>query len=185
VSRSPERPRRAGFAAALAAGLALASTPAWAQPAPPPADAAGQVLDVVGEVVSLDGAERQSRAGATVTVTLAGDVLFEFDKSDLTPRARERLRRIAEQISSSAAGGIIRVAGHTDDQGSDSYNDDLSRGRAGSVKAALGELLGAGRPIEAVGHGEREPKVPNVVDGQPSEENRARNRRVEIIFDAR
>lgn len=72
MSRSPERRRRAGLASALAAGLALAGAPAWAQPAPPPADAAGQVLDVVGEMLSLDGAERQSRAGQTVTVTLAG-----------------------------------------------------------------------------------------------------------------
>jgi len=52
------------------------------------------------------------------------------------------------------------------------------------VRAALAGLLDDhGDRLEAEGHGEREPRVPNVVDGEPNEENRARNRRVEIVFD--
>jgi outer membrane protein OmpA-like peptidoglycan-associated protein len=178
VFRSPEH-----IVAAL-----LAATAAFngATPVPlPPSDAAGPVYDVVGPVESLDGSERESRAGSTVTVALTSDVLFEFDRADLTGDARSRLDRVAEQISADSAGGAVGVHGHTDDQGADDYNDDLSRRRAESVRQALADRLGADLTIEATGHGEREPAVPNVVDGRPSEENRSRNRRVEIVYDAR
>jgi hypothetical protein len=38
---------------------------------------------------------------------------------------------------------------------------------------------------EASGHGERAPRLPDVVDGEPSAENRTKNRRVEILHEAR
>jgi outer membrane protein OmpA-like peptidoglycan-associated protein len=185
VSRSPERSRLAVLVALLTA-LVVGAPPAWAEPAPPPADAAGEVQDVVGEVESLDGTERQSQAGQTVTVELAGDVLFALDRADLSPAAQDRLQRVAGQIAAGSAAGAIRVHGHTDDQGSDAYNDDLSRRRAEAVRAELARLItGAGATIEAIGHGERQPRVPNIVDGRPDERNRAENRRVEIVYDVR
>jgi outer membrane protein OmpA-like peptidoglycan-associated protein len=173
VFRSPEH----------VVGALIAVTAALHGATPP--DAAGPVYDVVGPVESLDGSERESRAGSTVTVALTSDVLFAFDRADLTGEASSRLDRVAEQISADSAGGAVAVHGHTDDQGSDAYNDDLSRRRAESVRQALADRLGGDRTIEAEGRGEREPAVPNVVDGRPSEENRARNRRVEIVYDAR
>ncbi len=39
--------------------------------------------------------------------------------------------------------------------------------------------------FQAKGFGETRPKLPNIVDGRPVDENRARNRRVEIIFNAK
>jgi outer membrane protein OmpA-like peptidoglycan-associated protein len=201
MSRSPDRPglrsvasntgrRRVSAAALLSVVLAVGGGPAaGAQesptpPPPPPAGAVGEVLDIVGEVESLDGTESQTRASETVTVALTSDVLFAFDKADLTGEAQARLQAVAEQIQAESAGGVIAIEGHTDDQGSDAYNDDLSQRRAESVRGALSGLLsGLDVTLEASGHGEREPKVPNVVNGQPSEANRAKNRRVEIVYD--
>lgn len=186
--RSPERLPIQHLVAviALTAGLAAnAGSAAWApEPTlPPPPDAAGPVQDVIGVVESLDGTEQETREGATVTVALTSDVLFAFDRADLSPAARGRLHRVAEQITADAAGGAVRVEGHTDDQGSDAYNDDLSQRRADTVRRTLEELLvGQSLTFEATGHGEGEPTVPNIVDGEPNEENRAKNRRVEIIY---
>jgi outer membrane protein OmpA-like peptidoglycan-associated protein len=184
--RSHDPRTSAAITAALAACVAavlLPAGPGWAQPAE---DAVGVVEDLYFIVESLDGSETVEREETQVTVTLTSDVLFALDKADLTGEARDRLASVADQIRTDGAGGVITIAGHTDDQGSDSYNQDLSERRAASVRAELAEQLsGAGVSFETTGYGESEPRVPNIVDGQPSEDNRAKNRRVEITYDVR
>ncbi|MFF0307619.1 OmpA family protein [Streptosporangium sp. NPDC004379] len=196
MSRSPERARRALTAAvltaALAAGLAAGTaSPVLAEPDPPDGttapvdDIALPVEDILAETESLDGSESESKTGETVTLAITSDVLFALDRASLTSGASARLRGVADRIAAESAGGVVKVVGHTDDQGADAYNDRLSLRRAQAVRRALLPLL-AGRNVtfQATGRGEREPKVPNVVDGRPSEENRARNRRVELVFTA-
>lgn len=189
MSRSPDR----RLALALAMGVAVfgLAGPAVAQPAGD--DQPGQVEDLVLTVEdlvlgveSLDGAELVEQEGRQVTVTLTSDVLFAFDDDQVSPGAHERLSGVADRIRADGAGGVITIAGHTDDQGSASYNQGLSERRADSVRAVLADLL-AGEEIalETEGYGETRPRVPNIVDGEPDEENRARNRRVEIIYDVR
>jgi hypothetical protein len=71
----------------------------------------------------------------------------------------------------------IKIVGHTDNQGSDAYNMDLSLRRANSVKRYL---VGKGvleTSITTEGKGETMPLVPN-----DTKENRATNRRVEFII---
>ena len=71
----------------------------------------------------------------------------------------------------------ILIVGHTCDIASDEYNELLSERRAQSVRDFL---EGAGLEVDAIrteGHGEREPRLPNI-----SEQNRSQNRRVEITF---
>src|SRR5690606_9048586 len=99
--------------------------------------------------------------------------------------ARTRLATVADQIRADGVTGVITIAGHTDDQGSDSYNQGLSERRAEAVRKELARLLdGEGVRFKTVGYGESRPRVPNIVNGKPSEENRAQNRRVEITYDA-
>lgn len=192
MSRSPERIAAVLCAAALVAGLAPA---AWAGPEGPPEtlpptavfpveDLVFPVEDIVPEHESLDGAESESRLGAEVTVALTSDVLFPLDKAVLTARARQRLRQVAEKIRNEAAGGPVRIEGHTDDQGSHAYNDTLSLRRAQAVHRELRRVL-PDVTFQVRGFGERRPKLPNVVKGRPVAENRAKNRRVEIIFNVR
>ena len=71
----------------------------------------------------------------------------------------------------------IRIIGHTDDVGSDKDNQRLSEGRANSVRQAMIDRGIDGSRIEIEGKGEKEPVVPNT-----SDENRARNRRVEFVI---
>ncbi|GLX00507.1 lipoprotein [Microtetraspora sp. NBRC 16547] len=139
------------------------------------------VEDIVPETESLDGTETEVKQGEQVTVALTSDVLFALDKSLLTARARQRLQQVAAKIQAESAGGVVRIEGHTDDQGTDAYNNVLSLRRAQAVQRFLQEKL-PGVTFQARGFGKSRPKVPNHVNGRPNEENRAKNRRVEIVF---
>ncbi|WP_406311657.1 OmpA family protein [Streptosporangium sp. NBC_01639] len=188
--RSPDRV----LAVAVLAGV-LAAGPgavAWADPTVPPdaavtvEDLVFPVEDIIPEVESLDGSESESKQGEQVTVALTSDVLFALDRAVLTVKARQRLRDVAEKIKAEAAGGVVKVGGHTDDQGSDAYNRTLSLRRAQAVQRVLNPLLaGSGMSLAATGYGESKPKLPNIVEGRPVEGNRAKNRRVEIVFNAK
>ena len=65
--------------------------------------------------------------------------------------------------------------GHTDADGSDAYNLDLSRRRAESVKGYLVMRGVSGARVATIGYGEQYPKADNA-----TEEGRAQNRRVEL-----
>jgi outer membrane protein OmpA-like peptidoglycan-associated protein len=69
----------------------------------------------------------------------------------------------------------IELSAHTDDLGSDKYNDRLSSLRGQTVAKWLKERGVEADRIESKGYGKRKPLVPN-----DSDENRALNRRVEI-----
>jgi outer membrane protein OmpA-like peptidoglycan-associated protein len=176
----------------LALALVL-TTPLTTPPTAPPESATGvvedlvfPVEDIIGEVESLDGTESETQQGTQVTVALTSDVLFALDKWALTGKARQRLKEVADQVNAEGAGGVVKIQGHTDDQGGDAYNQTLSRRRADAVRQAMtGLLTGAGVTLQAEGYGETRPKVPNVVDGEAIPENRAKNRRVEIVYDVK
>ncbi|MEV0624127.1 OmpA family protein [Nonomuraea sp. NPDC050404] len=185
MSRSPDR------FLGLAAAIVLVSgtlTPA-AQPSEP-ADGTFPVEDIESAVEnirltveSLDATESETREDGTVTVTLTSDVLFALDKAEVTAKARDRLARVAGQIRTDTAGGAVKIAGHTDDQGTDAYNRRLSQRRAEAVRGTLSGLLtGQSITFEATGHGEADPRVPNIVGNKPNAKNRALNRRVEIVY---
>lgn len=101
-------------------------------------------------------------------------VFFDYDKTDLRSESFSELERVVELLRGNT-GIKVRFEGHTDDQGSDDYNIDLSKRRAQAVASyIISAGIDASR-VDAVGWGERNPVVPN-----SSDENRARNRRVEM-----
>ena len=71
----------------------------------------------------------------------------------------------------------IRIVGHTDNIGSDRSNQILSEGRCEEVRESMTARGIDGSRIEIEGRGERDPIVPN-----DNEENRQKNRRVEIVL---
>ena len=71
-----------------------------------------------------------------ITLSDAGDVLFDFDKSDLTPAAKAQLDTLMDKLRNADVVSI-KVIGHTDSKGSDAYNQALSERRASSVAAYL------------------------------------------------
>lgn len=112
-------------------------------------------------------------------ITLDGEVLFAFGKSQLLPTAERRLEKVAKVLSKyNDSGQKIVIEGHTDSVGSDSYNQELSRQRAQAVADFLARN-GVNRSIlDTVGRGETQPLATN-----DSPEGRANNRRVELIIE--
>lgn len=121
----------------------------------------------------------ETREGRRTSVSISSDVLFAFDKADLTEAARRRIAALTERLKD--ARGVIVVEGHTDALGSQAYNLRLSRKRADAVKRELARALPRVR-IRAVGYGESRPVAPNTKDGKDNPEGRAKNRRVTITF---
>lgn len=106
------------------------------------------------------------------TVVLQADVFFAYDDATLSERAHSELASLAGQLRERAP--ILLVTGHTDADGTDAHNLDLSRRRAEAVRATLVSLL-PGVTIRAEGRGEAEPVADN-----DTPEGRAQNRRVTI-----
>jgi len=108
-------------------------------------------------------------------ITLSGGVLFKTREATLLPIAQSQLDKVAEALQSQGEGKKIVVEGHTDSQGKDAFNQQLSQRRAEAVRSYL---VSRGIPsdmITAVGKGEVEPIADN-----KTAEGRANNRRVEI-----
>lgn len=103
-------------------------------------------------------------------------IFFGHNKSDLTPAAMEVIR---EAASAAKENGIanVKLVGHADRSGSDTYNQALSMRRANAVKSALVREGVSESIIGVDGRGESEPLVPTA-DGV----REPQNRRVNISF---
>ncbi len=108
---------------------------------------------------------------------------FEFDDSELTPRAARQLSIVAD-ILSQGDDRVMRINGHADAKGSDDYNSKLSDGRADAIRRAL---IGMGvKPDQIVteAYGETQPRRPNFnADGTDNPNGRSHNRRAEVFLD--
>jgi outer membrane protein OmpA-like peptidoglycan-associated protein len=101
-------------------------------------------------------------------------IKFDFDKADLKPRERELLSRIAGILLTSSD-YTVSVNGHTDDVGTEEYNQKLSERRASAVHEYLLEAGVPGGIMTVKGWGKTKPRVEGT-----SEAARAKNRRVEL-----
>ena len=115
----------------------------------------------------------QTERGLIVTL---GDVLFAFNKAELTPQATPRLDKLASFLRQFPDRRLL-IEGYTDSVGSDGYNQDLSQRRAQSVRDALAQRGVDPSRITAMGYGKGFPVADNT-----SPEGRAMNRRVEIVI---
>jgi outer membrane protein OmpA-like peptidoglycan-associated protein len=115
------------------------------------------------------------RTALGLVMNLGGDHLkFEFNKADLQPSDKELLSRIAG-ILMTAHDYTISVNGHTDDVGSDDYNQKLSERRAQAVRDYLVQAGISPEILSVEGHGKKLPLVRGTSDAA-----RAKNRRVEL-----
>ena len=112
-----------------------------------------------------------------MVITLSGSVLFASGKFALLNTAMTKLDQVAEALKAQDADKRMVVEGHTDSQGSDKVNQPLSLNRGNAVRDYLVSRGVASEKITAVGLGSTRPIVDN-----KSAENRANNRRVEIII---
>ena len=113
-----------------------------------------------------------------MVITLSGGVLFASAKSDLLPAAQLKLNSVAEALTQQDPDSKMVVEGHTDSQGGDSYNMDLSQRRAQTVRDYLVSRGIAADRVTSQGYGSSR----SVADNK-SAEGRANNRRVEIVVE--
>lgn len=123
--------------------------------------------------------EQETTEGDETVIALTSDVLFAFDKADLSSRARDKILDLVADIPN---GSTVRVHGHTDSRGSARHNTALSLRRA---KAVASVIAGArpGLVLDVAGFGESRPVKPNSIAGDDNPDGRQQNRRVEIRFD--
>lgn len=100
---------------------------------------------------------------------------FDVDKADIKPDGKEVVDQIAKALQQDVS-LEISIEGHTDNTGDAAHNKNLSNDRAHAVMEALiAEGIDPSR-LSARGFGAENPLVAN-----DSDENRAKNRRVELI----
>jgi outer membrane protein OmpA-like peptidoglycan-associated protein len=110
----------------------------------------------------------------TLVVSIPGELLFDFNSTELKPGSQNKLREVADVLQRYPYSDL-EIAGHTDSQGTAEYNQRLSEKRAEAVKAFLiAEGIDPTR-IRARGYGETMPIASN-----DTPEGRQMNRRVEL-----
>lgn len=110
-------------------------------------------------------------------ITLSGGVVFATGQAVILPGAQAQLNQVADALKTQAE-HHFSVEGHTDNQGTDAVNDELSKKRAAAVRDYLVVRGVSPAAITATGFGSGKPIADN-----KSPEGRAMNRRVEIIVD--
>lgn len=140
-----------------------------------------EAITIKLQQITSEDVEVQETDDETI-YTIAGQVLFDFDRADLRPEAIGVLDEILAAVNDRGYNGTIEVAGHTDALGTAAYNHDLSVRRATGVALWFRERVAAEQDIHAVGYGETQPVAPNAKpDGSDDPTGRTQNRRVEVI----
>lgn len=143
---------------------------------------AGFTPEFTREVVKIDFPVADDR---TIETALTADcraevpgIYFDFDRATLKPQSTRALTTVADLLKRQTS-WRVSIEGHTDNSGSDAYNQDLSTRRADTVRTALVRdfAVDQGR-LTSVGFGERRP-----VETNDTIAGRARNRRVELVRD--
>ena len=104
------------------------------------------------------------------------NIFFEFNKTALLPASFAELDNVVLFMVENDV-KMIEISGHTDNEGSDTYNQKLSEGRAKSVVEYLVSKGISPERIMVVGYGETRP-----IESNLTEKGRAQNRRVEFTL---
>lgn len=110
-------------------------------------------------------------------------LFFAFDDSSLTPRSMKQLAIVAQLLQVTQR--RLDISGHTDNVGSNKYNDKLSLRRAEAVREALIGFNVTPSQINIEGMGKRQPRRSYSDNSKVMDEEtlRAENRRAEIYLD--
>jgi outer membrane protein OmpA-like peptidoglycan-associated protein len=118
------------------------------------------------------------RVGEGIVVEFSSNVLFDFDKSNLTPDSKTTLDKLVTVLNN-YPDTDIELQGHTDNTGDEKYNMTLSEKRARSVSGYLKTKGIGAKRMTVKGFGESVPKYDNT-----TESGRSKNRRVEFLITA-
>jgi len=117
-----------------------------------------------------------TRIGDNITLNMPGNVTFATNSSDLSPAFFDVLNSVGKVLNEFDK-TVVEVAGHTDNTGSESYNQSLSERRSNSVSTYLQAQGTNSQRLITVGMGELRPVADN-----NTANGRQANRRVEITM---
>ena len=115
----------------------------------------------------------QTNRGVVLTMS---DVLFAFNSTELQPGGKQNIEKLAEFMSENQETKAT-VEGFTDSQGSESYNEELSRERAQAVVDLLEEEGIDKARLDVKAFGENYPVAVN-----DTAAGRQQNRRVQVVI---
>jgi outer membrane protein OmpA-like peptidoglycan-associated protein len=136
--------------------------------------------EVINGLDDEDGCPDKGKSQVKLTgekIEILDKVYFDVNKDTIQKRSFGLLDQVASILKTHPELTKVRIEGHTDSDGSDAANQDLSDRRAKAVKRYISEHnVDAGR-LDGQGFGESRPVVPNT-----SKKNKEQNRRVEFVI---
>ncbi len=123
----------------------------------------------------LQGAKIE-RVGEGIKITFDSGILFDVNKSALRPAAQTNLQNLAQVLNKYEDTNVL-IEGHTDGDGTEEHNLELSRQRAQSVANYLSGLQVDATRLTMMGYGEAQP-----VGSNETADGKQQNRRVEIAI---
>ncbi len=147
----------------------------------------GAVGAVIGNKMDKQAKKMEEDLGKTATVERVGEgikltfnsqLLFDYGKTDLKESNKADLQKFSETLKQYTDTDLL-IVGHTDNVGSDGFNQTLSEKRASAVSNYLASLGISYSRLRIEGKGELQP-----VSSNETEDNRSQNRRVEIAISA-
>lgn len=127
----------------------------------------------ITENIVLVSVENMKELGLSVRIN---NIFFDYDKYELKPESFPELERLVRFLKENPD-AKVELSGHTDNAGTDDYNENLSAKRA---QAVVDYLIAQGCKkefLKSKGYGKTKP-----TDTNETEEGRANNRRVEFSF---
>ena len=152
------------------------SEPAPAAEAAAPEQPALNADSLAAEQARLE-AER-ARLEALINQIMSEDVYFDFDRFELTEKAKELLAQVGELLIKEKR-FTLTIEGHTDARGTEDYNFTLGAKRAMKVKEFLAAYGIENERMESVSYGKEAPKAQGETEEAYSQNRRA-NFRVNI-----
>ena len=131
----------------------------------------------LAQEIKLGQARVEKLPNDVVRVTMTNQTAFETNSADIKPAFHSTMDKLADVVVRYGKTSLT-VVGHTDDVGSNDYNQKLSERRAHSVARYLEERKVNSMRLAISGKGESQPLTTNT-----SESGRQANRRVEIYVE--
>lgn len=129
---------------------------------------------------SVEPLVTNKKDGDDAVITLASDVLFDFNSTKISGDAEEAIAKTVEKVPD---GAKVTVSGYTDSVGDDAANKKLSKERAQAVADVIKDKR-SDLDLSIKGFGEADPVAKNTTKkGDDNPQGRAKNRRVEISYD--
>jgi outer membrane protein OmpA-like peptidoglycan-associated protein len=137
----------------------------------------GRYMDKQAEELRRDLKNAKvERVGEGIKITFNSGILFDVNSDNLRSEAKTNLDDLAKTLNKYDDTEVL-IEGHTDNTGSDEYNQKLSERRAESVASYIEKLGVKATRVDEEGYGENQP-----ADSNDSEIGRQNNRRVEVAI---